>query len=408
MKLIDANLPALEAEFAADGRADRIYFDSELRGFGLRFRKGGNRTWVLQYKHHGMDKRLSLGTLAEINAKTARDRAKDKLAEIWKGIDPQQLKREERAKAQMAAKLTLRAVIDSFLAAKQAQASPRPVKPRTLDELRRYLQGDWKPLHRHSISEISRKQVAAILEELEKHGPVSAARSRSALSTVFAWAIGRTLADHNPVVGTFNPDTNATRDRVLKDAELAQVWNAAGSDDYAAIIKLLILTGARRTEVGGMMWRELNFEDRTWTIPAARAKNNNTHVLQLPHACWQIIEGVERRAGSDHLFGYSSQGFRNWDVAKKNLDQRCGVTSWTHHDLRRTVATGMAELEIDPHIVEAVLNHVSGHKSGVAGIYNKAKYAKPMRVALARWADHVASITSGAERKILQFPAETG
>jgi integrase len=402
MKLIDANLPALEAKFAAENKADRIYFDPELHGFGLRFRTGGKRTWVLQYKHHGMDKRLSLGSLAEINAKTARNRAKDKLAEIWKGIDPQQAKREARAKAQMAAKLTLRAVIDSFLAAKQTQ-----VRPRTFSELRRYLLGDWKPLHSYPIGVIARSQVAAVLEELEKHGPVSAARSRSALSTVFAWAMGRGHVDHNAVIGTFNPDTNATRERVLTDAELDQVWNAVGSDDYSAIIKLLILTGARRTEVGGMMWQELNFENRTWTIPATRAKNSNTHVLHLPHACWQIIERIERRAGSNHLFGYSSQGFRNWDVAKKNLDQRSGVASWTHHDLRRTVATGMAELEIDPHIVEAVLNHVSGHKSGVAGIYNKAKYANPMRVALARWADHVASITSGEERKILQFPAET-
>src|SRR5262245_66507852 len=102
MKLIDANLPALEAKFATEDKdkADRIYFDPELHGFGLRFRRGGKRTWVLQYKHHGMDKRLSLGPLAEINAKAASNRDQDKLEEDWKGIDPQQVKREARAKAQ--------------------------------------------------------------------------------------------------------------------------------------------------------------------------------------------------------------------------------------------------------------------------------------------------------------------
>src|SRR5262249_9864449 len=415
MKLIDANLPALEAKFAAEGKADRIYFDTELHGFGLRFRQGGNRTWVLQYKHHGMDKRLSLGSLAEINAKAARDRAKDKLAEIWKGIDPQQVKRDARAKAQLDAKQTLRAVIDSFLTAKKEGTGPKKKKlrPRTFSELQRYLLNDWKPLHARPISAITKKQIAPLLDELEKRGPVAAARSRSALSTVFVWAMERGHVDQNAVVGTANPDTNATRDRVLTDAELAAVWNAAGDDDYGAIIKLLILTGARRTEVGGMMWQELNFQDRTWTIPANRAKNDNSHLLPLPQMCWSIIESIEHRPGIDHLFGYSSQGFRNWDVAKKNLDQRCGIEKpWTHHDLRRTVATRMAEsppegLGVKPHVIEAALNHVSGHKAGIAGIYNRASYKTEVRNALAIWADHVASIVSGEERKILQFPAES-
>jgi hypothetical protein len=217
MKLTDANLPALETEFARENKADRIYFDPELHGFGIRFRKGGKRTWVLQYKHHGMDKRLSLGSLAEINAKTARDRAKDKLAEIWKGIDPQQVKRDARAKAQLDAKLTLRAVIDSFLVAKQnPPPKKKKLRPRSLSELQRYLLNDWKPLHSYPIGVITRKQVAAVLEDLEKH-PVSAARSRSALSTVFAWAMERGHVDQNAVVGTANPDTNATRDRVLTE-----------------------------------------------------------------------------------------------------------------------------------------------------------------------------------------------
>jgi integrase len=413
MKLIDANLPALEAKFADEDKADRIYFDPELHGFGLRFRKGGKRTWVLQYKYHGMDKRLSLGSLAEINAKAARNRAKDKLAEIWKGIDPQQVKRDARAKAQLDAKQTLGAVIDSFLAAKKegSGSKKKKLRPRSFSELQRYVLGDWKSLHRYPISSITRKQVAAILDELEKRGPVAAARSRSALSTVFVWAMERGHVDQNAVVGTANPDTNATRDRVLTNTELAAVWNAAGGDDYGAIIKLLILTGARRTEIGGMMWQELNLEDRTWTIPASRAKNDNSHLLPLPQMCWSIIGSVEHRPGTDHLFGYSSQGFCNWDAAKKNLDQRCGIAPWTHHDLRRTVATKMAEsppegLGVKPHVIEAVLNHISGHKAGIAGIYNRASYKTEVRNALAIWADHIRKITTGVEPTVIPMRRE--
>src|SRR5437763_556640 len=141
--------------------------------------------------------------------------------------------------------------------------------------------------------------------------------------------------------------------------------------DYSTIIKLLSLTGCRKSEVGGMAWSELNFDKRIWTIPEARSKNKREHILPLPHAFWNIVESVERRPGRDFLFGHSDHGYSNWHDPKVALDQRCGVTGWTHHDLRRTVATRMAEsppdeehperrgLGIKPHVVEALLNHVS-------------------------------------------------
>jgi integrase len=196
---------------------------------------------------------------------------------------------------------------------------------------------------------------------------------------------------------------------VLGDSELAAIWNGCRDNDFGAIVKLLILTGARRTEVGAMAWQELNFEDRIWTIPAAKTKNKNTHVLPLPHACWAVIEQIERRANIDHLFGRGSdRGFRSWDGNKKILDKHCGVKQWTLHDLRRTVATRLGDLGVMPHVVEQALNHQSGHKRGVAGVYNRSAYTREVKTALAIWADHVASVVSGEDRKILQFPAETG
>jgi integrase len=404
VKLTGTNLAALESDFASSGKTDQIYWDTEIKGFGLRFRSGGHR-WILQYKFHGADRRYILGPYPGITAKVARELAHDKLADVWKGIDPQAAKQEAKVaiKIKAAPKLTLRTVIDRFLAAKEST-----LRPQSLYEARRYLLVTWQDLHKYPIEDIQIPHVANILDTLKK--AVTAARARSNLSTLFRWAMGHGYVKHNPVVGTINPDPKTTRDRVLSDRELAAVWNACQDDDYGRIVKLLVLTGQRRSEVGGMTWRpeELNFDDGTWTIPASRTKNKKAHTLSLPPACWSIIEGVKRRPDIDHLFGRGGdRGFRNWDLTKKALDQRCQLPPWTHHDLRRTVATRMAERDIAPvNIIEALLNHVSGHKSGVAGIYNRATYQRQVKTALAMWADYLHANIAGSERKIIPMLAK--
>ena len=192
------------------------------------------------------------------------------------------------------------------------------------------------------------------------------------------------------------------RDRVLPDAELAAVWNACGNDTYGKIVKLLILTGARREEVGGMLWSELD-KRPLWIISASRTKNRLEHFLTLPRLAWSIIDGTSRRESNKRILGNGPHGFNNWNTAKKALDRRSGIVSWRLHDLRRTAATRMADLGIQPHIIESVLNHVSGHKAGVAGVYNRSVYTREVKNALAMWADHVASIVSGEQRTVVPF-----
>lgn len=374
VKLVGTNLAALESDFASFGKTDRIYFDTEIAGFGLRFRSGGKRTWVLQYKHHGLDKRLTLGPYPGLNAKTARAMAQDKLADVWKGKDPQQAKRDAKAAAQ--AQIPLRTVIDNFLATKQSK-----LRPLSFYESQRYLLKDWKPLHSWPIAEIQIPQVATILDRLEKAGPVAAARSRSNLSAVFRWAMGHGYVKHNPVIGTINPDTGVPRDRVLSDRELA--------------------AGSRRYVLG----KNLDFDNRAWTIPGSRTKNKTTHVLPLPHAFWEIIETIERRPGRDHLFGYSSRGYQSWGEPKQALDQRCQIPAWTHHDLRRTMATRLGDIGVQPHIIETILNHTSGHRRGVAGTYNRSAYTREVKTALAMWADYLHANIVGAERNIIPIGA---
>jgi integrase len=392
------NLPA--------DKNDMIAFDDALPGFGFRLRRSGGqvrRSWIVQYRRVGGTRRILLGSAEVLSAETARAQAKKVLAKVALGEDPQAERLDTRAKA----KFTLRAIADDYLAAKQAN-----VRPRTFTEVQRYLTGPYfKTLHNMPVDQIARRDVATrLLIIARESGSVTASRARSALSALFAWAMGEGLAQTNPVVGTNQPKAPPSRSRVLDDAELAAVWRACREDDdIGRIVRLLMLTGARRTEVGGMAWCEIDLERGTWTIPDSRTKNHREHRLPLPAVAQSIIESVPQIVNRDCLFGErASGGFTNWACSKAMLDVRIGsqVRPWTLHDLRRSVATGMATLGVQPHIIEQVLNHQSGHKAGIAGVYNRSPYEREVRAALALWADHIAAITSGGERKVLAFPQE--
>jgi len=386
MKITKQTLEDLAAKFAASGLRDKIYFDEALPGFGIRFRSGSNKqVYVCRYEHSGIQRKITLGKAAVLSPDQAREMARRAMAETLLGIDPQARKAEERIKS----RLTLRNVANQYL---QAHASK--LRPKSLREAKRYLLQSFRPLHAIPIHKITRRDIAVVLNDLAVRAPVAAGRGRATLSSFFVWARGEGLVEDNPVEGTNNPSPPVSRDRVLSDSELAAVWNACGDDAYGRIARLLILSGCRREEVGGISWGEM--EDGVWTIPGSRTKNKR--VLPLPGIAWRIIDGVPHRPGNDHLFGKSSRGYMNWAVSKKALDKRCQISAWRLHDLRRTVATRMADLGIQPHIVEAALNHASGHKRGVAGVYNRSPYAREVKNALAIWADYVVSIAQGDER----------
>jgi integrase len=397
MKLIKANLPAIQEAFAASDRADKIYFDDDLPGFGLRLRRGGRRgTWVCRYEYAGIQRKLTLGNTALLAPDDARELAKKAMAyKDWFGQDPQIKKAEERTKA----KITLRYIAQQYLHAKEREG----LRPKSISEAKRYLLKSFRPLHNLPVHQISRRDIAVVLNDLAETSQAAAGQARAYLSALFEWAIGEGLVESNPVAGTNNPGAGRqARDRVLNNDELIQIWNACGDDDAGRIVKLLILTGQRREEIGGMAWPEFNEKDGTWTLPGSRSKNRHEHTLPLPRMAWSIIDKIPRRETNKRLFGISPRGFNNWSRLKVALDRRCQIaTPWRLHDLRRTAATCMADIGIQPHIIEVILNHISGHKAGVAGIYNRSSYQREVKSALAIWADHVASIVGGEERKII-------
>jgi integrase len=390
---VAAKLPA--------GKTDLIHFDDALPGFGYRLRLGsGNevrRSWVVQYRRAGATRRLLLGSAEVLNADRARTAAKEILAKVALGEDPQADKIARRAQDEH----TLRAVAENYLAAKA-----KVVRPNTYRELERFLTGPhFKPLHSMAIDQITRRDVAARVAKITtESGSPCAANARAALSALYAWALGHGLVEINPVVGTIAPERAQSRERVLIDAEIVAIWRASGDDDIGRIIKLLILTAQRRSEIGGMRWSEIDMDSSMWTLPAARAKNHRAHTLPLPAMALDIIATVPRMVSRDQLFGErAASGFTRWSEAKGDLDSRLAdtVQPWTLHDLRRSAATKMGDIGVQPHIVEQVLNHASGHKRGVAGIYNKSPYANEVSAALALWADHVRALVEGSERKIV-------
>jgi integrase len=180
---------------------------------------------------------------------------------------------------------------------------------------------------------------------------------------------------------------------VLTQEELRKLWHSLDDSPFSDIVRLLLLTGQRRNEIGHLQWGEIDLARKLITIPASRAKNGREHSVPLSGQALAILVQQPRRNSSAFLFS-DVEGFKNWGAAKQRLDQRLPIAPWTLHDLRRSASTWMAEIGVLPHIVEAVLNHRSGHKQGVAGRYNWAKYADEMRFALQRWADHVERITA--------------
>ena len=151
-----------------------------------------------------------------------------------------------------------------------------------------------------------------------------------------------------------------------------------------------------------MAWSELDLEKGTWTLPKARSKNGRGHTLPLMPETLAIIRSVPHRADRDQLFGERHPaGFSAWDRFKRLLDDRLDISEpWVLHDIRRSVASTLGDLGVAPHVIEEILGH-AGYKSRTAATYNKSRYANEVRAALALWADHVNTLVTGGERKVL-------
>jgi integrase len=284
------------------------------------------------------------------------------------------------------------------------------LKPRTYEELERHLRQHCAPLARMRLAEIDRRTIALRLAEVETDsGSTARNRVRASLSAFFNWAVREGLLDTNPVSGTARADERGSRERILTQGELGELWAALPQGDFGDIVRLLVLTGQRREEIGGLKWSEVDLDRGMIVLPEERTKNSRQHEVPLSRQAREILARQPKRKGRDFVFGIGEFGFSGWSNCKARLDRALlrqrrerdrrakPLPDWRLHDLRRTAATGMAEAGTLPHVIEAVLNHVSGHKAGVAGVYNLARYSDEVRAALQGWADAVER-TTGAPK----------
>jgi integrase len=383
MKLTQRTISALDVP---RGKSEHIVFDEDLPGFGLRARRGGARTWIYQFKIGAQHRRMTLGSVSAVTAAQARRTANELHAKVRLGQDPASEKAEGRARAAE----TMGALLRPYLAQKRSSITPGSYK-----NVERHLNKHCRTLHVLGLTKIDRRAVAGVLTRIATTRPIEANRVRASLSAFFAWCISEGLLDHNPVVGTGRRDEKS-RDRVLSDAELKSIWHATpGPDDYSAVVRLLMLTGARVAEIGSLSRSEIN--GQAIVVPGTRTKNKRPHTIPLSAPARNILHTQFQRHNHDFLFGRRpGRPLTGWSNLKASLDRRIGsaVANWTHHDLRRTFATKLAELGVAPHIVEALLNHASGHKHGVAGVYNRAEYEAQKLHALNLWAEHLIAVVS--------------
>lgn len=383
------------------GKSDEIIFDETLPGFGLRIRDSGNRSWVLQVRIRGRSRRFTLGTFERFKPAVARQAAEKLFAEVLLGGDP--AAKEEAARREQSH--TMLATAKLFLDAREGE-----LRETTAKELRRYLTGAayFTALHRAPLATIARKDISAAIARIANaNGRVTAVRARAAISSLFRWSMQMGLIEANPVIGSAAPKAPPPRERVLSPDEIAAVWRACGDDDFGCIVRLLILLGQRRSEIGGMRWSsELDLDKAEWRLPSERVKTHRAHLVPLSPMAVAILRSIPRQDDRDLVFGGSDRGFVNWSRAKADLDRRLGdsVKSWRLHDLRRSVATHMADAGVAPWVIEQALNHQGGHKGGLAGVYNHSRYEREVAIALTQWADYVRVLVEGGARKIVPMP----
>lgn len=402
---------------------DACTWDTLLPRFGVKVTPAGTRIYLVQYRAKGVPgapaktRRLVIGQHGKPwTVDTARAEAKVLLAAVDLGRDPfaerievreaRQRAAEAAAEAERAAQLRQR---DNFAAVVDRYVAACLTTNRSGAETERLLRYDavpvWRDLH---IGDVRRADLADLLDSIKKRSPAVARSTYAALRGLFSWCVERDLIAVSPIYGLTAPPRPEARDRVLSDDELRLVWNASGElgFPFGPIIRLLILTGQRRAEVAGMMWSELDLEDRTWRIPKERSKNGKAHEVDLSDQAVAILKEVTA-AGSVVFPARGEGAARGFSATKRRLDSLIegarrkadasiadDLPPWRLHDLRRTAATGMAALGIAPHIVERVLNHISGTQSGLVGVYQRHEYRAERKAAIVAWDKHVEAVVS--------------
>jgi len=391
-------------------------------GLCIRVTPAGSKTYIVRYKYLGKSCRLTLGRVEDISLTDARDLARVAIRKAHNGQNPavekQEVKqariREERAKAEADLNL-VDVALETYI-----ELHVKSLKSK--HEVERMLRKDVIPVWKgQDINAITKAHILDLIRPIKKKGHhAHANRVFANVRAFFNWAVHNDYGglQFSPCTGLKMPEKENKRDRVLSDEEIRLMLLASDKMDepWGDYFKLLFFTGVRRSEASAAQWSEfkLGDEKNEWIISGARTKNKRTLILPLPIAAVDMIKGIKRIDKCDYLFSVTgNSSVIGFSDAKERLEahiqnimveenKKAGCSNrnefkegWRLHDIRRTVATGMASLGVAPHIVEAMLNHVSGTMAGVAGVYNRHGYYDEKKHALAIWANHLGDIKNG-------------
>jgi integrase len=366
------------------GARETMVFDDALPGFGIRKFASGRASYIVKYNVGPQQRKITLGAVVPGVLAEMRRKASDVLARARLGQDVAAERRSISAR---------RIILFDDLAKAYLAEKRKTMRQNTFDAAQRHFRQHWACFHGWELKDIARRDVVREIDEMaEARGAVTADRAKASLSGFFAWAIEKDYAEQNPTRDIRARAGKPKGTRVLSEDELAMIWLAVLGGDYATIVRLLVLTAQRKNEIAGLSWPEIDFERGQIELPAERCKNGRPHIVPLSEPAVMLLAEVRRRDGRELLFGRNEGSpFNGWSQKKLDLSARLprDMKPWTVHDIRRSVITHMVERGIaQPHIAEAILNHVSGHQSGVAGVYNRAAYAAEKRAALNAWAAH--------------------
>lgn len=375
---------------------EAFLWDDQLRGFGLRSTPNGAKSYVFQYRMGGREapsRRYTIGRHGSPwTPQSARKEAERIAMLVAQKIDPVQADHERRRQAvDLAFEAYVETFIDLYLKKRWKQW------PLGAGVLRREA---VTVLKRKPLPAIKRSDLAAIWDRLQDR-PAVARLTHATLRKLFRWALSRGDLERSPLEGVEAPPPVAARDRVLSDDELTAVWSGAEAVGwpFEGLLKLLMLTGQRREEVAALAWEELDRACSTWVLPAVRSKNGKPHLIPLSAPAIAVLDqmvGGEEWPAKGLVFSTTGKTpVSGFSKVKRRLDDHLSaalaepVQQWRLHDLRRTVATGLQRLGVRFEVTEAVLNHSSGSKSGIAGVYQRYDWADEKRAALSRWAQHL-------------------
>ncbi|HKA46933.1 MAG TPA: tyrosine-type recombinase/integrase [Methyloceanibacter sp.] len=368
--------------------------DPGARGLRVVVQPTGKKSFAVRYRNAaGRARKLTLA--AGITLAAARKLAGDALLEVAQGHDPATAKQNARRAVGARADDTVARLGDQFI--------EQHAKRKTRENSRRATEGIFKNIvlpawGKRSVHEIERRDVIELLEGVAVDRPIMANRVKAALSKFFNWLAARDVIAASPCAGVPLPSKETPRDRVLNDDEIRQLWSAceAIGGREGACIKLLILTGQRRSEIAKLRWREVGTD--VLELPAPRMKGKQLHLVPLSTqvagiiaSMPQLVPQVPRPDG--YVFGHP---VGNFDRIKRQLDVHMGDTpKWVTHDIRRSVASGMARIGVLVPVVEKILDHRSGTFRGIVGTYQRHSFLPEMSIALQKWADHIEDLVSG-------------